>query len=257
MNRFTGQAWGGTLALALLVCGCVFAAIAGPAESLHTRTQALRQTVDQLGAPAKAIEADAPLFGFLTDLGAGGNSFSQTVSPLTPGTLAQAQAQLRQGLAAIPLPLAPGAWAGLTARDTMILSGYARKAFAEQAPMAEVLYRNDLAGNVALTAGQIHAAGTLPPGTVAVSVTPATAARFGLHPGSQVHLAHSVTLVVTGIVRPVRSGSIFWQADPTAMTPSIIQGGPTSAAYWLGGFLADPSQFAPLQRALAPVITIQ
>ena len=40
-----GSAAGGTLALALLVCGCVFAAMAGPALSLHTRTQALQQTL--------------------------------------------------------------------------------------------------------------------------------------------------------------------------------------------------------------------
>jgi hypothetical protein len=38
---FGGTAAGSTLALALLVCGCVFAAMAGPAVSLHTRTQAL------------------------------------------------------------------------------------------------------------------------------------------------------------------------------------------------------------------------
>ena len=44
-----GSAADGTLALALLVCGCVFAALAGPALSLHTRTQALNQTLAALG----------------------------------------------------------------------------------------------------------------------------------------------------------------------------------------------------------------
>ena len=40
VRRTVGSATGGTLALVLLVCGCVFAAIAGPALSLHTRSQA-------------------------------------------------------------------------------------------------------------------------------------------------------------------------------------------------------------------------
>ena len=45
LDRTVGFAAGSTLALALLVCGCVFAAMAGPAISLHTRSEALHQTL--------------------------------------------------------------------------------------------------------------------------------------------------------------------------------------------------------------------
>ena len=39
---------GSTLALALLVCGCVFTAMSGPALSLHVRSEAFHQTMASL-----------------------------------------------------------------------------------------------------------------------------------------------------------------------------------------------------------------
>ena len=50
---------GGTLALALLVCGCVFAAMAGPAVSLHLRTEALQHALSRLGPLGTAIQVSA------------------------------------------------------------------------------------------------------------------------------------------------------------------------------------------------------
>ena len=44
-KRMTGMGAVATLALAVLVFGCVLAATAGPREALNTRTQALRQTL--------------------------------------------------------------------------------------------------------------------------------------------------------------------------------------------------------------------
>jgi hypothetical protein len=44
-KRLTGMGAVATLALAVLVFGCVLAATAGPREALSTRTQALRQTI--------------------------------------------------------------------------------------------------------------------------------------------------------------------------------------------------------------------
>ena len=55
-----GRRGGSTLALALLVCGCVFAAMAGPALSLHTRSQALHQTLAGLTATTKTVQVSAP-----------------------------------------------------------------------------------------------------------------------------------------------------------------------------------------------------
>ena len=58
LSRTVGAAAGSTLALALLVCGCVFAALAGPALSLHTRSQALHQTLAGLSATTKTVQVD-------------------------------------------------------------------------------------------------------------------------------------------------------------------------------------------------------
>jgi hypothetical protein len=59
LNRAVGAAAGSTLALALLVCGCVFAAMAGPALSQHTRTQALHQTLAGLSTTTKTVQVTA------------------------------------------------------------------------------------------------------------------------------------------------------------------------------------------------------
>ena len=56
LSRTVGTAAGSALALALLVCGCVFAALAGPALSLHTRTQALHQTLAGYPATTKTVQ---------------------------------------------------------------------------------------------------------------------------------------------------------------------------------------------------------
>jgi len=55
LRRAVGAATGSTLALALLVFGCVFAAVAGPAVSLHTRSEALQQTLGGLTATARTV----------------------------------------------------------------------------------------------------------------------------------------------------------------------------------------------------------
>src|SRR5207245_4975220 len=56
LGRTVGTAAGSALALALLTCGCVFAALAGPALSLHTRTQALDQTVAGFASTTKTVQ---------------------------------------------------------------------------------------------------------------------------------------------------------------------------------------------------------
>ena len=56
LSRTVGTAAGSALALALLTCGCVFAALAGPALSLHTRTQALHQTLAQYPSTTKTVQ---------------------------------------------------------------------------------------------------------------------------------------------------------------------------------------------------------
>ena len=59
VSRTVGTAPGSALALALLVCWCVFAALAGPALSLHTRTLALHQTLAGYPDTTKTVQVTA------------------------------------------------------------------------------------------------------------------------------------------------------------------------------------------------------
>jgi putative ABC transport system permease protein len=245
--------FGAVIALALLVCGCVFAAAAGPAESLRSQTQALRQTLAGLGEPAKTVEITTPLRPFLADVLYGSDFYSGKLPPLTVGLLDEAKTQMHNGLAGVPLPLAAGDWAGLTAKPVPVYGGYAPRAYSETQPQLEILYRDTLTSNLTVTAGRLAPTGPVPPGALAVSVTGPTAARFGLRPGSRMK-ALGLTLVVTGIVRAQGLGSSFWQADPLSNTPMLEVPG-KGASYWEGVAFADPDQLGAVQALLGYVTT--
>jgi putative ABC transport system permease protein len=248
LNRTVGFAAGGTLALALLVCGCVFAAMAGPAISLHTRSEALHQTLAGLASTTKAVQVTANWSDFANALVVNPGSPQPN---LTPSTFAAAAQQVRASLTATPLPLGPGAWAGLSANTFVVSAGAPPRSFiGSTPPKLEVLYRDPLLSNAALVTGSLTGPAE-PSGTIAVAATSQTAARFALHPGSRLTLAPggaAVTLVVTAIVRQKGSGSTFWQQDPVAGVPSLAKPA-QSAPYWVGGLLADPDQLAEMQNA--------
>jgi putative ABC transport system permease protein len=168
---------------------------------------------------------------------------------LTASQLARATREIKGSLAGLPLPLGPGDWYGLSANQAEVSSGAAPAAVLEGVqPKLEVLYRNSLTSNASLVAGS-YAAGAEPAGTLAVAVTPQTAARFGLRPGSRLALVSptgAITLVVTGIVRQQAAGSTFWAQDPLASQPSLVTPG-TSKPYWAGGVFADPGQLGAMQ----------
>jgi len=117
LSRAVGAATGSTLALALLVFGCVFAAVAGPAVSLHTRSEALQQTLGGLGVTTKTVQATANLADFGGGLGQLGGSYS-----LTSGQLAASVAEMGRGLTGLGLRLGTGQWAGLSTK-LYIVSG--------------------------------------------------------------------------------------------------------------------------------------
>ena len=238
-----GAAAGATLALALLVCGCVFTAMAGPALSLHTRSQALRQTLAGLPATTKTVQVSAAWNDFV-------QSLSLRAPNLDDDMLAASTIQIAGGLAAIPLPLAAGDWASLNSAPLEITSGAAASAQAGRPPTLEVLYRHPFTGYVRLVAGS-YAAGRVPAGGVAVAATTQTAARFGLHPGSRLTVritGRLVTVVVTAIVRERDAGSTFWTENLAAGQPGL-EGPPTGRQWWEGGVIADPGQLAAMQDA--------
>jgi putative ABC transport system permease protein len=245
-----GAAAGSTLALALLVCGCVFAAIAGPALSLHTRTQALQQTLARLPSTTKAVQVNVSWGDFLQALQDAG---VQPDRDLDDSMFPQSTSEIAGGLAAMPLPLAGGNWAGLSTNPLAVTAGAAASAQAVAPPRLEVLYRDPFTSQARLVAGS-YASGTGPagiPGTVSVAATTQTAARFGLHPGRHLTVMTPdgpVTLLVTAIVRERAADSTFWAQDSTAAQPAL-QGQNSARPYWLGGVIADPGQFTAMQDA--------
>jgi len=253
LSRTVGTAFGSVLALALLTCGCVFAALAGPALSLHTRTQALHQTLAGLPNTTKTVQASSTLAQVTGALQVNGNG--QPGPGLGEGALTQSTSDIARGLAAMPLPLAGGDWAGLNSNSLLVAAGAARSAYADAPPKMEVVYRDPFTRYAQLVAGS-YSSGQAPPGAVAVAATVPTAARFGLHPGSRLTLntkSGSATLFVTAIVRMRDGGSTFWQQDTTIVRPSLEQLTLTSPRYWIGGVIADPDQLAAIQNAFGGV----
>ena len=245
VSRTVGTAAGSALALALLVCCCVFAALAGPALSLHTRTQALHQTMAGYPDTTKTVQVTASWA-----------TFSGSLQPIRPGqnldnVLPQALNDVGSGLRATPLPLTAGDWASLTAKPIRVAAGAAARAQAGAPPQLQVSYRTSFTGFARLVAGTFSG-GRVPPGAVGVAATTQTAARFGMHPGSRLTLAAPsgpVTLFVTAIVRPRQAGSTFWRQDATPVKPALEQVNPNSPLFWAGGVIADPDQFGAFQGA--------
>ncbi len=242
-----GSAAGGTAALALLVCGCVFAALAGPALSLHTRTEALHQTLAGYPATTKTVQVSTTWGGFSEVLNNGAEN-----QPLAGGTLVQTLNELGASLAATPLPLSSGAWASLSTVPLTVLGGEAPQARAGAPPKLEVAYRDPFTSYVRLVRGTLSGR-QVPPGALAVAATEPTAARFGLHPGSRLTLAvpsGHVIVVVTAIVAARSPGSTFWQQDTALARPSLEADTLLSPFYWAGGLIADPDQFGAIQQIL-------
>jgi putative ABC transport system permease protein len=247
VGRRVGTAAGGALALALLACGCVFLALAGPALSLHTRTDALRQTLNALPGTTRTVQATAAWSDFTQSL--------PDPTGLTQFELTETISEIGSSLAAQPLPLGAGRWVSLTAKPLVVATGAAKTAFAAAPPELEVSFRTPMAGYVQVVKGSLDSGGA-PGGAVAVAVTVPTAARFGLHPGSVMGLAgtsQSPELYVTAVVRVRHPGSTWWQQDTTPIRPTLTQQMPNSPQYWLGGVIADPDQLGPTQQALGPI----
>lgn len=137
-SRTWGRAVGGTLALALLVCGCVFAALAGPAVSLRLRTEALFQTLSRSGPLGTAVKVSVSWNSFTS-------IFNQR-KDFTESSLALATSDIAGGLA-LSMPIAEDSWAGLTTEFHQVSSGSALLRSGSP-PRIEVIYRELLTSNV-------------------------------------------------------------------------------------------------------------
>jgi putative ABC transport system permease protein len=243
-----GAAGVGRIALALLVCGCVFMALAAPAVSLRVRTQALHQLLGPAGSLATSVDVQASWASFTSAYYAG------VPQNLSDDGFDSSTIFIGDGLAATPLPMAAGGWGSLTTGLNRVISG-ARAETSGITSQLEVTFRNPLTSNVRLVTGQLTSA-SVPPGAVGVAVTSQTAARFGLHPGSRLKLngpAGPVGLIVTAIVRERDPGSAFWTADPLVAAPALGQLARNSSEAWQGAVFADPGQLVAMQTAFCQV----
>jgi putative ABC transport system permease protein len=238
------------VALGLLVCGCVFAAMAGPALSQHTRSQALHQTLAGLTATTKTVQVSGAWSDFTDELDTNGFGSGTTAHEnLSQSELAESTRELGHGFAALPLPLGPGAWAGLTT-NLLDAAGVGPRAQAGGTPKLEVTYRDPFTSYAQVVAGS-YTSTAAPAGTLAVAATTQIAARFGLHAGSRVTVTSAgvaVHLLVTAILTEREPGSTFWTQDLIASTPEL-DGDTTPRPYWVGGVFADPDQLGLMQNA--------
>ena len=239
LSSVTGTGAAASLALAMLVLVCTFVAVAVPRASLDYRTQALQRTFRSVSSAQTAVVADADITGL-------------TGSYLTAADMAAARGTLAAGLHHEGLPLAPAAaqWAGLDTGSSSF-SG-SRPPFTGAAPVLELMYRDRLGSGTALVAGSLPTSVTKhgKTDTFGVAVTAATAAKFGLHTGTQLRMS-GLGLVVTGIVRPRDPASSLWTVDPVAAAPELIQTGRVQAApYWSGAAFVSGAELATVQQDL-------
>jgi putative ABC transport system permease protein len=247
----TGTGAAASLALALLVLVCAFVAVAVPRASLGYRTAVLQRSFHAASSSTTTVLADANINGL------GGGTF-------TAAQLASAQRQLSDGLGRDGLPLAPATadWSGMaTGSAPFTVTGRAPDQTMAP-PQLELVYRSGLGRNARLVAGALPGAGASVSigsstgagagvrGTLQVAVTQATAARFGLHPGSRVQAAGR-TVLVTGIVRPLRPASSFWTVDPVAAAPQLTYPTPDSPPYLSSGAFVSAAELPALQGYLS------
>ena len=242
------------VAFTLMMLGCVFVAVALPRQDLHMQTRALQQTFSTVPAVEKSIVAS----------GDWDQLDSNPVSPyytLSPADIDAQTAVLGQALSGVPVPLAPPSadWSGITSAYGPV-SGAGRSANSGAPPELEIAYRTSLGQHSQLVTGHEpdRSSVTLNPGvplgtpgesavrdgTFQVALTAATSARFGVNVGSRLTAQDGVTMVVTGIIRPIAPGSAFWALDPVAAEPAL-----GSAGAWTGAVFVGPDEVGDLQLA--------
>jgi putative ABC transport system permease protein len=266
LRRVTGLGSAGSLALALLAGGGVLAATAGPRQAQATGARALQQTMDAVLPLDRTIVVGSSWARLTDAMGSATPNIGD--QNLTQADADDVTAQLRRDFGTGPLRLTPPAtdWMGLNpglysvATALPSLGGIPAK--------LEVAYRYPVASHLRLVAGQMP--GTAPPPTstssqeiyhLQVVVTPQTASRFALRPGSQLTIGGPlnvaipgkltvIRLDVTGIVAPADPGSSFWNADPLLPAPALDRVG--GGESWEGAVIADPGEIDMVQQIFGP-----
>lgn len=242
---------GGTAAvgLGLLVACCVFLATSAPRESLGLRTQALHRELSATSSLQRYVTGAVNYSGYASGFRAppGAQDFATT------------RAQLAFDLSREGVPLAHNG-AGWTELSTGLVpvTGLAPAVSAStnlRPPQMKLLYRDDLSRFASLVAGRLPS--TAEPASAGtpvleVAVTSATAARFGLHPGSRIGVGPLSAIVVSGIVRPLMARAPFWAAQPIAAAPILANKSANDPPYWTGAAFVGPQELGLVSGELDP-----
>lgn len=229
----------------LLIGVCVVLAVAGPRADQALRTTALQQSLAAAPPVTRSVSGIIDDTGLDADLGGLPDAASLTaVGSYLAGNLAKDH-----------LPLAGPAdnWSALTAPVATVVSGLAPAVTGPLRNRLEVAYRGGLGANAVVAAGRLPSAARAAGGraTFEVAVSAATAARFGLRPGSRIQASAGtpVTLVVTAVLRP-RGGSspTFWTADGLLAAPvqETING--NYPPIWVGGAFVGAGELPLFQQ---------
>jgi len=233
-TMLTGTGAGASAVLALLAVACVFVAVAAPRASLGFRTGALQRVFSTTTAEDRSVVGVMDYGSLFSGLAAPGAQTSQVFAP----DIEAVTIGLARHLTALRLPLQPAGsdWSGL-ASGYAVVSGAAPRAYnGGIPPQMEILFRDKLGRFAQLAEGSMPGRdfATADAGRFQVAVTPATAARFGLHVGSRripARRSGPQTLTppglpstrpwpgATGSVRPSWAGpnSVIWKDCSTPM----------------------------------------
>jgi putative ABC transport system permease protein len=251
--------------LALLTFLVVFAATAGARETLASRTQAVRQTVAATTATTRTITVTAAWHDVQSVISYVNNTDPATVVP--QATIDTITRQLYTGFNRTPVSLTPAGtdWSAMTVpfhyiEDDLPGTG--------STPVKiEITERQPLDAHVRLLSGRLPVAtpvsapaagtGKPPAATVQGVMTSQTAARLGLHAGSEFMIRGTevastgkvtyVTIQVTGIVAPADPDSSFWGIDPGILAARFQAEGTPPTQFWAGAVLTEPDETDELQ----------
>jgi putative ABC transport system permease protein len=249
-----------TVALAVLVLGCVFAATAGPRVALAARTRAVHQALAATTPLARTITATTTWSHLTENLGGDGQAGGTQNAGLAAGQLGEISSQLRGDFnthfnrSLIHLAPAGTDWWAMLSQPHSVLAGIGGPA-RDDVVKLEVSYRQPLARYMRVVAGRL-------PGKVSaaallrVAVSSQTAVKFGLHVGSKVRITGpeifgpgglaGITLEVTGIVVPREASAPYWAANPELAAPDL-QCPECTPPQWVGGVFAGPGELGALQ----------
>jgi putative ABC transport system permease protein len=228
----------------LLVGVCVFLAVAGPRTDQALRTTALQQSLAAASPVARSVSGTVDDTGLTADLGQLPDA----------GSVAAVGGQMEANLAKDHLPLAGAAdnWAGLTAPVAVVLSGLAPAVTGPLRNRFELAYRSGLGADAAVAAGRLPSVARAAGGvtTFEVAVSAATAARFGLRPGSRIQASAGtpLTLVVTAVLRPRGPSPTFWPADGLLVAPVQETVNDNYPPIWVGGAFVGAAELPLFQQ---------